>query len=124
MFGRLSHGVSQVFDVAKIITPSSRFLSVHCSSSTYQLHFAAMPAPKTKSSAVPANGSAKGKAPSTSGTATPISIADKDTSDQFAAFAGGKPDKKLYDAEQARIKTEIDAFQLKLASLFPPYSSF
>ena len=83
-----------------------------------------MPAPKTKSSTVPANGSAKGKAPSTSGTATPISVADKDTSDQIAAFVGGKPDKKLYDAEQARIKTEIDALQLKLASLFPPYSSF
>lgn len=78
-----------------------------------------MPAPKTKSSAVPANGSAKGKAPSTSGTATPISVADKDTSEQFAAFAGGKPDKKVYDIEQARIKTEIDALQLKLVSRFP-----
>ncbi|KJA30270.1 hypothetical protein HYPSUDRAFT_125921 [Hypholoma sublateritium FD-334 SS-4] len=76
-----------------------------------------MPAPKTKSSAVPANGSAKGKAPSTSGTATPISIVDKDTSEQLAAFAGGKPDKKVYDAEQARIKTEIDALQLKLSAV-------
>lgn len=76
-----------------------------------------MPAPKTKTSA-PANGSAKGKAPSTSGTATPVSAAaDKDTSEQLAAYAGGRPDKKIYDADQARIKTEIDALQINLASI-------
>jgi hypothetical protein len=37
-------------------------------------------------------------------------------SDHLAAFAGGKPDKKLHDAEQARIKGEIDTFQARLVS--------
>ncbi|KAF8974556.1 hypothetical protein BDZ97DRAFT_1774283 [Flammula alnicola] len=74
-----------------------------------------MPAPKTKTPAVKTNGASAGKAPSTSGTATPVSsTVEKDTSDQFAAFASGKPDKKLYDAEQTKLKAEIDALQSKL----------
>lgn len=74
-------------------------------------------APKTKAPAPAENGSAtKGKAPS-SGTATPLSsTVDKDTSEQLAAYAGGKPDKKMYDAEQAKLKSEIDALQVKLVS--------
>ncbi|KAJ3510988.1 hypothetical protein NLJ89_g4362 [Agrocybe chaxingu] len=76
-----------------------------------------MPAAKSKTSAN-GNGAAKGKAPSTSGTATPVSATDKkDTSDQLAAFAGGKPDKRAYDAEQLKIKTEIDILQVKLATV-------
>jgi len=77
-----------------------------------------MPAPKTKSAST-ANGTAKGKTPSTSGTATPVT--EKDTSENLASFAGGRPDKKVYDAEQTRIKSEIDALQAKLVrpSLFP-----
>ncbi|KAF9485348.1 hypothetical protein BDN70DRAFT_890240 [Pholiota conissans] len=74
-------------------------------------------APKTKATATTADGSAKGKGPSTSGTATPVSsTVDKDTSEHFAAFAGGKPDKKLYDAEQNKLKSEIDALQLQLSA--------
>ncbi|KAF5387833.1 hypothetical protein D9615_000417 [Tricholomella constricta] len=70
-----------------------------------------------KSKAAPAtNGAAtaaaKGKASSTNGTTTPVSTTDKkDTSDALAAFSGGKPDKKVYDAEQDKIKKEIDTLQ-------------
>lgn len=73
-----------------------------------------MPAAKTKV-ATPTNGTApKGKAASTNGTTTPVSTADKkDTSDALASLSGGKPDKKLYDIEQDKIKGEIDALQVK-----------
>lgn len=73
-----------------------------------------MPAVKTKPSP-PTNGaSTKGKAVSTNGTTTPVSTVEKkDTSDALASLAGGKPDKKLHDAEQDRIKAEIDALQVK-----------
>jgi hypothetical protein len=74
-----------------------------------------MPAPKTKTAS---NGNAsKGKVASTSGTSTPAStFTEKDTSDHLAAFAGGKPDKKLHDIEQARVKGEIDTLQGKIVS--------
>ncbi|TFK43524.1 hypothetical protein BDQ12DRAFT_675119 [Crucibulum laeve] len=69
-----------------------------------------MPATKTK-----APSAANGKAPSTSGTATPASTVDKkDTSDLLATFGGGKPDKKAYDVEQEKVKADIDALQAKL----------
>ncbi len=73
-------------------------------------------APKMKATSS-ANGSAKGKAtpiPSTNGTTTPVD--KKDTSEALAALlgGGGKPDKKLYDAEQDRIKAEIDAVNVTL----------
>ena len=55
-----------------------------------------------------------------SGTATPVSVADKkEATDVLSAFASGKPDKKAYDAEQDKIKAEIDALQVKLASPGP-----
>ncbi|KDR83734.1 hypothetical protein GALMADRAFT_133150 [Galerina marginata CBS 339.88] len=76
-----------------------------------------MPAPKSKTASSP-NETAKAKTASTSGTATPVStIVDKDGSDHLAAFAGGKPDKKTYDTEQARIKFEIDGLQVKLSAV-------
>ncbi|PPQ94017.1 hypothetical protein CVT25_009865, partial [Psilocybe cyanescens] len=83
--------------------------------STYPLLRPIMPAPKSKT-ASNANGAPKGKTASTSGTATPVSTttADKDTLEQLASYAGGRPDKKVYDAEQAKIKSEIDALQAKL----------
>lgn len=72
-----------------------------------------MAAPKTKSA--PKGNASKDRAASTSGTSTPAStFTEKDTSDHLAAFAGGKPDKKLFDVEQARIKGEIDTLQAKL----------
>ncbi|KAH9482669.1 hypothetical protein JR316_0004769 [Psilocybe cubensis] len=73
-----------------------------------------MPAPKSKT-ASNANGAPKGKTASTSGTATPVSATtgEKETLDQLATYAG-RPDKNVYDAEQAKIKSEIDALQAKL----------
>lgn len=73
-----------------------------------------MPAPKSKT-ASNANGAPKGKTASTSGTATPVSTttAEKDILDQLATHAG-RPDKNVYDAEQVKIKSEIDALQVKL----------
>ncbi|KAF9075789.1 hypothetical protein BDP27DRAFT_1256552 [Rhodocollybia butyracea] len=69
----------------------------------------------------PANGSsAKGKASAanTNGTTTPVSVASekKDTL-EAPAVSGGKPDKKLYDVEQDKLKTEIDALQVKLSAV-------
>ncbi|KAG6900963.1 hypothetical protein C0993_004400 [Termitomyces sp. T159_Od127] len=75
-----------------------------------------MPAAKTK--AVPAaNAPSKGKSSAAnSGASTPVSTTDKkDTSEVLAKLVGGKPDKKAYDAEQERLKKEIDALQAKLA---------
>lgn len=71
-----------------------------------------MPAGKTKS----ANGSATpSKAVSRSGTATPVStIASQDLG---ATLAGGKPDKKAYDAEQESIKAELDSLHAKLGAI-------
>ncbi|KAJ6539353.1 hypothetical protein B0H19DRAFT_355895 [Mycena capillaripes] len=70
-------------------------------------------APKSKQT--PANGAAaKGTAPSTNGTTTPVSTTDKkDTSDVVA----GRPDKKVFDAEQDKIKSSIDALQVKLTAV-------
>ncbi|KAJ7129665.1 hypothetical protein C8R44DRAFT_830108 [Mycena epipterygia] len=69
-----------------------------------------------KSKQAPANGApAKGKAPSTNGTTTPVPPVDKkDTSDVAAV---GRPDKKVFDAEQDKIKTDIDALQVKLSAV-------
>ncbi|KIM46179.1 hypothetical protein M413DRAFT_306128 [Hebeloma cylindrosporum] len=77
-----------------------------------------MAAPKTKTKSASNGNVSKDKAASTSGTATPATtFAEKDTSDHLAAFAGGKPDKKLYDTEQAKIKGEIDTLQAKLSTV-------
>ena len=62
---------------------------------------------------MPGKPSTNGK-PSTSG--TPAPVATKDTSDSLATFAGGKPDKKAYEAEQAKIKIEIDTLQAQLVT--------
>ncbi|KAG5652438.1 hypothetical protein H0H81_005034 [Sphagnurus paluster] len=77
-----------------------------------------MPAPKSKAAPATNGSAAKAKASSTNGTTTPVSIADKkDTSDPLAAFASGRPDKKVHDAEQDKIKKEIDVLQLKLSAV-------
>jgi dienelactone hydrolase len=78
--------------------------------------------PKTKAPA-PANGSAKGKvsaAVSTNGTTTPVSSVDKKEAVDVAAIVTGRPDKKLYDAEQDQLKGEIESLQVKLVST--PYT--
>lgn len=76
-----------------------------------------MPAAKTK--AAPAtNAPSKGKSSAAnSGASTPVSTTDKkDTPEVLAKLAGGKPDKKAYDAEQERLRKDIDALQAKLVS--------
>ncbi|KAJ7283644.1 hypothetical protein C8J57DRAFT_1432694 [Mycena rebaudengoi] len=72
--------------------------------------------PKSKQTP-PANGEAapKGKAPSTNGTTTPVSTADKKDTSDVAPI--GRPDKKVFDAEQDKIKAEIDALQVKLSAV-------
>ncbi|KAJ4478103.1 hypothetical protein J3R30DRAFT_3657430 [Lentinula aciculospora] len=76
-------------------------------------------APAVKSK--PVNGStARGKgsapAPTTNGTTTPVSVASekKDTSEALSV-PGGKPDKKIYETEQEKLKGEIDGLQVKLS---------
>lgn len=77
-----------------------------------------------------ANGSAaKGNASATStnGTTTQVLVTangKKDTSDATPVSSGGKPDKKAYDVEQERLKSEIDTLQVKLVSQFCPDLSF
>jgi hypothetical protein len=74
-----------------------------------------MPIPKTGSNA----GNGKAKAASSIGTVTPV-LTEKDTLDvTIATLAGGKPDKKAYDAQQDAIKKEIDALQVKLVCFIP-----
>ncbi|KAJ7638818.1 hypothetical protein FB45DRAFT_976880 [Roridomyces roridus] len=68
----------------------------------------------------PANSAAaKGKAPSTNGTTTPVSGDKKDTSASPAPSDAhvGRPDKKVFDAEQDKIKASIDALQVKLTAV-------
>jgi hypothetical protein len=74
--------------------------------------------PKSKQAAPASGAAAKGTAPSTNGTTTPVSTADKkDTSE---APTVGRPDKKVFDAEQDKIKASIDALQVKLARILLP----
>ncbi|KAJ7904522.1 hypothetical protein B0H14DRAFT_2663240 [Mycena olivaceomarginata] len=71
--------------------------------------------PKSKQAAPASGAAAKGTAPSTNGTTTPVSTADKkDTSE---APTLGRPDKKAFDAEQDKIKASIDALQVKLTAV-------
>ena len=61
--------------------------------------------------------SSKNSAPST-GTSTPVtSSATPTVAVDEHHFGHGKPDKAIYDAEQEKIKAEIDVVQKKLVSL-------
>jgi hypothetical protein len=51
---------------------------------------------------------------SSSGRETPVTT--KDTPESLPTLTGGKPDKKAYEAEQAKIKTEIDTLQTQLVT--------
>ncbi|KAK0206583.1 hypothetical protein DFS33DRAFT_1315600 [Desarmillaria ectypa] len=64
-----------------------------------------------------ANGAAKAKKESATNETAP-SVVKNDTSDASShAPSTGKPDKKAYEAEQDRIKGEIDALQVKLSAV-------
>ncbi|KAG6873325.1 hypothetical protein C0995_000478 [Termitomyces sp. Mi166 len=85
-----------------------------------QINFITMPAAKTKVASATNGATSKGKSSSVanSGTSTPVSATDnKDTTEALAKLAGGKPDKKAYDAEQEKLKKEIDALQVKLSAV-------
>jgi hypothetical protein len=76
-----------------------------------------MPAPKSSAASTANKAGAKPKTASSSGTATPVSSADKDTTDiAIATLTGGRPDKKTYDTQQEQIKKDIDALQVRLVS--------
>ncbi|KAG5724339.1 hypothetical protein E4T56_gene16034 [Termitomyces sp. T112] len=79
-----------------------------------------MPVAKTKAASATNNTAPKGKSSAAnSGTSTPVSTTDKKetTAEVLTKLAGGKPDKKAYDAEQERLKKEIDALQVKLSAV-------
>ncbi|KAJ3516992.1 hypothetical protein NMY22_g14069 [Coprinellus aureogranulatus] len=77
-----------------------------------------MPAPKSATASKAGKAGVKPKTASSSGTATPVSSAEKDTSDiTVATLTGGRPDKKAYDTQQEQIKKEIDALQVKLVRI-------
>ncbi|KAI0660954.1 hypothetical protein C8Q70DRAFT_973733 [Cubamyces menziesii] len=74
-------------------------------------------APKSKSAAT--NGAAKkpAKSATPSGTASPATTTVEVQEISAVVYGPGKPDKTLYDAEQNKIKAEIDAVQLKLTAV-------
>ena len=70
-------------------------------------------APKTKSAV--ANGtSQKQKSATPSGTSSPATVAAEVQEFTPVVYGSGRPDKAQYDAEQNKIKAEIDALQVKL----------
>ncbi|KAI0081806.1 hypothetical protein K474DRAFT_1146615 [Panus rudis PR-1116 ss-1] len=73
--------------------------------------------PKAKTgSASNAKPKSKPAASPTNGTASPVpSTAPSDATP--TSYGPGRPDKKIYDAEQERIKAEIDAVQVKLTAV-------
>ncbi|KAI0335495.1 hypothetical protein GY45DRAFT_1240466 [Cubamyces sp. BRFM 1775] len=74
-------------------------------------------APKSKPAAT--NGAAKkpAKSATPSGTASPATTTVEVQEITAVVYGSGKPDKTLYDAEQNKIKAEIDAVQLKLTAV-------
>ena len=43
-----------------------------------------------------------------------VATVDESATPSFVEYGPGKPDKALYDAEQDRLKAEIDALQVKM----------
>ncbi|OBZ76594.1 hypothetical protein A0H81_04062 [Grifola frondosa] len=71
-------------------------------------------APKTKSAS--ANGTikkTKSSTPPADGTASPT-VSSTEVQATEASYGSGKPEKALYDAEQHKIKADMDALQVKL----------
>lgn len=76
------------------------------------------------SSAKPKQANGTGKktkqsAPSSTGTSTPVTsthvaVPDHSSAFEFITYGSGKPEKAQYDAEQNKIKADIDAVQAKL----------
>jgi hypothetical protein len=75
-----------------------------------------MSAPKTKSTA---NGTKKSKGPATSNSSAPVASVPA----KAPGGISGKPDKAAYEAEQQKIKAEIDLLQEKLVRCVASASS-
>ena len=75
-----------------------------------------MPAPKGTQAT--ANGSASGKQTPAS-TVPPSPVSKPLETDRAVTHSSGKPDKNAYDADQEKLKSEIDALQTKLVRLYP-----
>lgn len=78
------------------------------------------PKAKSASSNTGAIKKSKSTASSTNGTSSPVPPPSGSTPDVAAEhvhnYGHGRPDKSIYDAEQDKIKGEIDALQVKLVS--------
>lgn len=91
-----------------------------------------MAGPKAKSSSATGPIKKSKSAPSTNGTSSPVpppAAATPDGSETVHNYGPGKPDKSIYDAEQEKVKAEIEAVQVKLVcyvshpKLTPPKST-
>ena len=80
-----------------------------------------MPASKAAS----ANGSTSGKTTkgTPASTVPPSPVSKPLDADRAVTHGSGKPDKNAYDAEQERLKSEIDALQAKLVRCIPVVTS-
>ncbi len=112
------HG-NQESTVTTAFSRQLSFLSLihHLSSlSALSTFFPILMAPKTKSA--PANGangaSQKHTSATPSGTSSPATVAAEVQEFTPLTYGTGRPDKAQYDAEQNKIKAEIDALQVKL----------
>lgn len=78
-----------------------------------------MPASKAKSAS--ANGSASGKTTkeTPASTVPPSPVSKPSETDRALTNVSGKPDKSAYDAEQERLRSDIDALQAKLVCCIP-----
>lgn len=70
-----------------------------------------MSGPKAKSAA---NGTKKSKGPAAQDTPAPVASAPVPAPVPAPTPTSGKPDRAAYDAEQQRIKAEVDVLQEKL----------
>lgn len=82
-----------------------------------------MPALKTKPAST--NGSASGKATQATPASTvpPSPVSKSLETDRAVTNSSGKPDKIAHDAEQERLKSEIEALQAKLVRCIPIVTS-
>ena len=69
----------------------------------------------SKAKSAPSNNAPK-KSKGVDGAAVTVASTDVSKLAPAPASGSGKPEKGVYDAEQERIKTEIDALQVKLVS--------
>ena len=70
----------------------------------------------------------KQSAPSSTGTSTPVTpthtTPELSSAFEFVTYGSGRPDKALYDAEQNKIKSDIDAAQAKLVRIAQTHANY